>query len=53
MNWTKVNSVLMTHHAISLIGYAVCAGIAAIPGPGARVVAGAAACVIFILDLMN
>lgn len=53
MNWTKVNSVLMTHHAISLTGYAACASMAIMPFPGARVVVGAAACVIFILDLMN
>lgn len=44
----------------ALLGYAACAGMyaacasmAIMPFPGARVVAGAAACVIFILDLMN
>ena len=33
--------------------YLVCAGIAAIPMPGARVVAGAAACVILLIDIFN
>ncbi|MCM1260424.1 MAG: RHS repeat-associated core domain-containing protein [Prevotella sp.] len=33
--------------------YLVCAGIAAIPMPGARVLAGAAACVILLIDIFN
>ena len=37
----------------ALLGYAACAGIAAIPVPGARAVAATAACIIFIIDLFN
>jgi len=37
----------------ALLGYAACAGIAAIPMPGARAVAATAACIIFIVDLLN
>ena len=33
--------------------YLVCAGIAAIPMPGARALAGAAACVILLIDIFN
>lgn len=33
--------------------YFVCVGIAAIPMPGARAVAGAAACVIILIDIFN
>ena len=33
--------------------FLVCAGIAAIPMPGARVLAGAAACVILLIDIFN
>ena len=33
--------------------YLVCAGIAAIPIPGARAIAGAAACVILLIDIFN
>lgn len=33
--------------------YLVCAGIASIPMPGARVLAGAAACVMILIDIFN
>lgn len=35
----------------AIIGYAACAGIAVSPLPGARVVAGTLACIIFVVDL--
>ena len=37
----------------ALLGYALCAGIAAIPMPGARAFAAGAACVIFIVNLFS
>ena len=37
----------------TLLGYAVCARVAALPAPGARAVAATAACIIFIVDLFN
>ena len=37
----------------ALLGYAVCAWVAALPAPGARAVAATAACIIFIVDLFN
>lgn len=33
--------------------YVVCAGIAALPAPGTRVIAGLAACVIFLIDVFK
>lgn len=36
-----------------LLGYALCAGIAAIPMSGARALAAGAACVIFIVNLFS